>query len=211
MKRFVHSLLAFVFATSPGLCQKHIFYLHGRIVELQGANAYDSLQGYGAYQYNAILDSLKKAGFKVHSEVRPANTEISVYARKLKAEIETLISDGVNPSDITVIGASKGAMIAMLVSSLCKNENLNFVFMAGCSGSIHREFPGIEFYGNILSIYEKSDTIGGSCESLKNESKHLHHYKELELNTGMRHGFIYKPLSDWMKPSVSWANGIFNP
>lgn len=185
--------------------------MHGRIVELQGANAYDSLQGYGAYQYNAILDSLRKAGFNVHSEVRAANTDISDYARKIKTEIETLISTSVKASDITVIGASKGAMIAMSVSFFCKNENLNFVFMGACNGNIRREFPEMEFYGNVLSIYEKSDTIGGSCESLKNESKHLRHYKEVELKTGRKHGFIYKPLAEWLTPTVLWANGIFNP
>lgn len=191
--------------------QKHIFYLHGRIVELQGANAIDSVQGFGAYRYNAILDSLRKTGFEVHSDVRPPSTQVRPYAEAIKNNIANLLNSGVKPADITVIGASKGALIAMMVSSLCKNENLNFVFMGACNANLREDFPDLEFFGNILSIYEKSDKFGASCEPIKKGAKHIRHYKELELQTGLKHGFIYQPLSQWVTPSLSWANGNYNP
>lgn len=202
--------LVIVLFFAPLLCeaQKHVFYLHGRIVELQGAKAYHN--EYGAYHYQAIIDSLKKAGFVVHSEMRPASTDANHYAEKVKSEIDSLLALKVKASDITVIGASKGAMIAMLTSALCKNKELNFVVMAGCSPDLSIDLPSLEFYGNVLSIYEKSDVIGSSCELLKKKSPHLKNYRELVLNTGLKHGFIYRPLAAWMEPACAWARGSQN-
>lgn len=203
-------LILFFFLSQSFLCQKHVFYLHGRIVELQGSSAFDSINGYGAYKYTDILDSLKKAGLVVHSEARSKNTDVSLYAQKIKNQIDSLISLGIKPENITVIGASKGSYIAMLTSSYCKNSNLNFVFMAACNPNITREIPDLEFYGNVLSIYEKTDALGSSCISVKIKSKHLGHYKELEINTGLKHGFLYKPIPQWLQPAISWAKGNYN-
>jgi hypothetical protein len=36
------------------------------------------------------------------------------------------------------------------------------------------------------------------------------HYKEIELNTGLKHGFIFKPLAEWVKPVTEWANGKYD-
>jgi hypothetical protein len=35
------------------------------------------------------------------------------------------------------------------------------------------------------------------------------HYKEIELNTGLKHGYIYKPLPEWMNPAIKWAKGNY--
>jgi len=35
-------------------------------------------------------------------------------------------------------------------------------------------------------------------------------FKEIELNTGMGHGFFFKPLKEWIKPAVKWANGNYD-
>ncbi|MBL7932129.1 MAG: alpha/beta hydrolase [Bacteroidia bacterium] len=208
--RFISLITLLFLFSSRYWAQRHVFYLHGRIVEIQGARAVDSTNGYVAYKYDDIIDSLKKAGFIVHSEVRAKNTNAGEYAGKIKKQVDSLLKKGVNPQDITVVGASKGSYIAMLVSSYCKNSDLNFVFMASCHPDITKEIPDLEFYGNVLSIYEKSDIIGSSCVSVKNKSKHLGHYKELEINTGLRHGFLYKPIPQWLHPCISWAKGNYN-
>lgn len=199
--------LVIVLFVIPLLCeaQKHVFYLHGRIVELQGLEAYDS--EYGKYDYKAIIDTLQKAGFVVHSEIRPPSTEVNQYAAKIKLQIDSLLANKVNASDITVIGASKGSMIAMLASALCKNDQLNFVFMAACNPYLAKDLPNLEFYGNVLSIFEKSDVFGSSCLALKEKSTHVRNYRELQLNTGLKHGFIYRPLAAWMEPACAWARG----
>jgi len=187
--------------------QQYIFYLHGKIVEDQGENAFDKINGYGAYEYKTIVDAFKKKKFKVISEVRARNTDPKEYSKKVVKQVDSLINKGINPGSITVVGASKGSMIAMLVSSYLKNKKVNFVFMAACNDYTLNQFPDITFYGNILSIYERSDEIGKTCASFKEKSPgSIGRYKEIELNTGLKHGFIFRPLAEWMNPTVEWAN-----
>jgi len=196
-------LLVVILCASTSFSQNYIFYLHGRIIEVQGANAVDQVNGYGAYKYNDILDSLKKNNTLVISEVRSKDTQVKDYALKVKKQIDSLLKKGVKPEDITVIGASKGSLIAMYVSSYLKNKSVNFVFMAACYTDDND--PEINFYGNILSIYEKSDAAG-SCGTIKSHSSGVNHYKELEINTGLKHGFLYKPIREWIVPARQWAH-----
>jgi hypothetical protein len=203
------TIILFAFFTSAAISgQPYLFYLHGRIVEDQGIHAFDSVNGYGAYQYEDILNTFRKAGFTVLSEVRQKNVNPLEYANKVVNQIDSLIRKGIKPNDITIVGASKGAIIAMFVSTYLKNKDVNFVFLAGCADEILQRFPAIEFCGNILSIYEESDDKGGlSCFKFKDRTTlTMPHYKEIELNTGLRHGFIYKPLPEWIGPAVKWAN-----
>ncbi len=187
--------------------QHYLFYLHGKIIEDQGVNAVDTVNGFGAYQYEDILNAFRKAGFIVKSEVRQKNADPLEYAHKIVNQIDSLIKSGVKPNDITVVGASKGAIISMFISSYLKNNDVNFVFLAGCNDDILKSFPEIQFCGNILSIYEKSDDIGHSCSKFeKTTALKISHYKEIELNTGLKHGFLYKPLPEWIEPAIKWAN-----
>ena len=208
--------MAFLFlsalsSVSVASAQRYLFYLHGKIVEDQGAGAVDTINGFGAYLYEDILETFRKKNFTVVSEVRQKNTDMETYARKVKAEIDSLLQQGTAAANITVVGASKGAAIAMLVSSLLKNENVNFVFMAGCNENLLAMLPPINFCGNILSVYESTDDIGKSCTPVKNHSSQkVSHYKEIELNTGLRHGFIFKPLPEWVEPVTAWAQGNYN-
>jgi len=65
--------------------------------------------------------------------------------------------------------------------------------------------------GNILTIYEKSDHYGVSALQRKNSSTcEIAHFEEIELNTGLQHGFLFQPLKEWMDPVVQWANGNFD-
>ncbi len=191
---------------NKSLAQTYLFYLHGKIVENQGAKAIDQVNGYGSYEYDAILDSLKKDGNKVLSDIRPKDTEVKIYALKIKNQIDSLLKLGIKAEQITVIGASKGALIAMYVSTYLKNSSVNFVFMAACYGTSFE--PDLNCYGNVLSIYEESDAAG-SCAELKLHSKGIGHYKEIQVHTGRKHGFLYKPLTEWIKPSLQWAKGNY--
>ncbi len=188
--------------------QKYLFYLHGKIVEDQGANAVSPY--FGSYQYEAILDSFRSAHFIVKSEVRKSNTEITAYAHHVADEIDSLLKIGVESKNITVVGASKGALIAMYVSTFLKNHDLNFVFLAACNEDNFTSFTDLRFHGNILSIYERSDGIGQTCIRFRDKaSSNIIHYKEIELNTGLQHGFIFRPLPEWMKPAMDWANARY--
>jgi hypothetical protein len=204
MKKIV--FIALIASLQPIFSQKYMFYLHGKIIENKGPRAVDSVNGYGAYKYYDILDSLKNHGFVVISEARAKNTDVKEYALKIKKQIDSLLKLGKNPKDITVIGASKGASIAMYVSTYLKNTSVNYVFMAACYESGPESDPEINFYGNILSIYEKSDQAG-SCVDFKIKSQGISNYKEIAINTGLRHGFLYKPIPEWLNPAIRWANG----
>ena len=203
---FLTALLVFSMLLSFG--QKFVFYLHGAIIENQGPNAVDTINGFGAYKYSDILDSLKKRKCTVISEVRKPNTAIKDYAEVVAKQIDSLLKKKINPENITVIGASKGSVIAMYVSTIVKNKDVNYVFMAACTDGLFASDPDILFYGNILSIYEKSD-FRGSCIKFKNKSKTINHYKEIEINTGLRHGFLYRPISEWMDPVTKWINNDY--
>src|SRR3982750_2641969 len=107
-------LLITLISSTMSFAQGYLFYLHGKIIEDQGANAVDTVNGFGAYQYEDILNTFKKAGFTVMSEVRQKDTDPVAYAHKVVSQIDSLIKAGVNANDITVVGASKGAIISML-------------------------------------------------------------------------------------------------
>src|SRR4051812_10850128 len=85
--------LLFVFCLSVLMYgqQRYIFYLHGKIVEDQGANAVDTVRGFGAYQYENILAVFRKEAFVVISEIREKNTDVEVYALKIKEQVDSLI------------------------------------------------------------------------------------------------------------------------
>jgi hypothetical protein len=207
MKKVLFSLMLSLFILD-GMAQRYVFYLHGRILEVQGRNAVETDNGFGPYKYDDILDSLRKYNFEVISEVRQKNTDVNAYAELVSKQIGTLLKKGVPAGDITVIGASKGALIAMLVSGLQKNRDLNFIFLAACSEENLKAHP-INFWGNILSVYEKSDYYH-SCADFKKQSTGIHHYKEIEINTGLKHGFLYRPLPEWLHPAIQWASGKYN-
>jgi hypothetical protein len=186
---------------------KFVFYLHGRIVEDQGANAVSSV--YGPYEYNKILEALKNKGFNVISEVRPKDTDPEKYILKVSAQIDSLINAKVPPGNITVIGASKGGFMTILLSSLLNNENVNYVIMGICNDMEFNiiDGKGIKLCGNILSIYEGSDKNGGSsCTKFFVAAKCLNNYKEIRLNMGNAHGFLFKPFPEWINPASDWAN-----
>ena len=71
--------------------------------------------------------------------------------------------------------------------------------------------PEVNFCGNILTIYDKSDEFGVSAIERKNKSTcKIKHFKEIELHNGLRHGFLFKPLKEWIEPAIKWAEGNYN-
>ncbi len=62
-------------------------------------------------------------------------------------------------------------------------------------------------YGKILSINEKTD-VGAELLSrqLRFKNSNLKTFKEITLNTGMEHGFLFRALDDWIIPTNNWIN-----
>ncbi len=184
--------------------QGYIFFLHNRFLEEHSLT--EAHPEYGRAEYAEIVAAFEKEGFDVISEKRQGNVNARAYAVKVVAQIDSLIKTGVEPNRITVIGTSKGGYIAQYVSTLSHNPDLNFIFVASYQDTDIEAIPEINFCGNILTIYEKTDSYGVSALRRKETSAlQVNHFKEVELNTGLKHGFLFKPLQEWIEPSVKWA------
>jgi CubicO group peptidase (beta-lactamase class C family) len=183
--------------------QRYVFFLHNMFLELLPLDAQHP--EYGRCEYNKILQRFRNEGFNVISELRPKGTDGDVYAQKVAKQVDSLLHIGVKPTDITVVGTSKGSYIAMNVSNNLKNKDINYVFIGCCGDDMARNLPELKFYGRVLSIYEKTDVLGQSCIKFKERSSDISQYKEIELNTGAKHGYLYKSLDGWMKPAIVWA------
>jgi len=190
---------------------KYLFYLHGRIVETGGVRPRHERHGF--YEYEEILRTLAARGFHVVSDPRPADTEHIRYARKVVSQIGRLLTAGVPARNVTVVGASKGGAIAVFVSTLLRNRDVNFVVLAGCGdGGPYRQHK-VDLYGRILSVYDTADEFGGpegggvSCAKFYKQSTGINESREIEVKLGVGHGLLYKPFKEWVDPAVEWANG----
>ncbi|MBA3322657.1 MAG: polysaccharide deacetylase family protein [Pyrinomonadaceae bacterium] len=182
---------------------KHLFYLHGFIVENEGIRP--TSPRYGVYEYEQIVRTLVNRGFVVISEARPKGTNPEVYAAKVVTQIQILLKAGVPPQNITVVGASRGGAIAAITSTLLKNRDVNYVIMAACGNStIYRNFK-VDLWGNILSIYDYKDDGATTCRPFFDKSTGVNRRQEVVLKLGIGHGILYRPLPEWVEPVVEWT------
>ena len=198
------ALLAACTGKSPG--ERYLIYLHGRIVEEGGRRPVDP--SYGAYEYDAILDSLSTAGpgVTVLGDQRPPGISVDSFATALTHQVDSLLARGVAPERITIVGFSRGGAIAILASSRLRNPALSFVFMGACGDWAFKR-PEIRVTGRILSLYELSDSLGVSCAPLFERRGEGSHASEMALNLGLGHGTFYQPRPEWVAPVLAWARG----
>lgn len=196
------------FTSSAQAELRYIFFLHNRFLEEHSLAA--EHPEYGKAEYLEIIRAFELEGFQVVSEKRRGNVNAHEFAIKVKGQIDSLTQAGVAPRHITVVGTSKGGYIAQYVSTLAQNPELNFVFVGSFQESDVERIPEINFCGNILNIYEKTDPYGVSAIRRKETSGlRINHFREIELNTGLKHGFLFKALPEWIQPAVQWARGNY--
>ena len=182
---------------------KHIFYIHGRILEVQGKNAYS--EHFGKYEFDNIVSALKVENSIVHDEVRNENVNPQEYAIYVSKQIDSLISKGVLPIDITVVGASKGAIITANISDVNINP-INYILLAGNHDYIEANNDW-KFHGQVLCIYDLSDQIAGkNYDYWKNKENFTTKFEQIEIKTNLGHGFLFKPLSVWIEPAKKWIS-----
>jgi hypothetical protein len=201
------ALCLLVLLATPGQGQaplRYVIYLHGRIVEDEGRRPTDP--AFGVYEYDAILDSLRAAGFVVLSDQRPPRANSDSFAARVAQEVDSLIRLGVSPRAITVIGFSKGGWIAILASARLQNPAVSFVFMGAC-GPWAFERPDLHVAGRLLSLYETSDSLGVSCAPMFERSAPGSVTREIALSLGLGHGTFFQPRPAWLTPVVTWAQG----
>jgi hypothetical protein len=181
--------------------ERHIFYLHGRIIEQQGIDAEHEV--YGKYEFREIIDSLKTTGATVHATVRPADVNFHEFCAQTVAEIEQLIQSGIPPQYISVIGASKGGVMAMYISHLSQ-QPINYVLLGANNKVIERENDW-ELHGRVLGVTEQTDHLANRHYKVwETMSPYLVKLKEVNLNTGLGHGFLYRPMDEWWQPTKEW-------
>lgn len=200
---YIGTLLALLIActTNAQSHKKYIYYLHGRIIEIQGKNAVSD--EFGEYEFDGIVNALSETNYTVIAEVRNENVDYLKYATKVSKEIDSLVNLGVKPIDITVIGASKGAIIASNISNININP-INYVFLAG-NNEYQETNNDWKFHGQVLCIYDLSDGIAGkNYDYWKDTENFTTKFEQLELKTNLGHGFLYKPLDVWIEPTKEW-------
>jgi hypothetical protein len=176
---------------------RYVIYLHGRILELQGRNAVSP--DFGRYEYDAILQALADKGLVVISELRGRDTS-AAYAKKVAAQVRRLVAARVPASHITVAGFSKGGFLARATAAELANPAVNFVIMAGCGPRAGESTTGT-LKGRILSLYDESDALAGSCQRLFAPEMVT---KEVKLSTGLRHGLFFRPRPEWLDLAAEW-------
>ncbi|GJM05485.1 MAG: hypothetical protein DHS20C09_14760 [marine bacterium B5-7] len=172
--------------------EKYIFYSHG----------YSGVGG-----TSEITTSLSDPAYNLIAYHRPVHTYPSQYSRFLASQVDALISEGVKPRNITLMGYSDGGVLSILTSSELANDEINVVILAGCAGVI-KVNPIIEVYGDVYSIYDNEDELAGSCQFLIDRSKHEKSFTELIINTGKGHGAFRTATDEWITPVKKWIKSI---
>jgi len=195
-------------ADEPG--PRHLIYLHGRIIQDQ-QNPRPRHPEFGYYELEQILATFRERGFVVTGEIRPKDAPLMVSADRVVEQIRGLLASGVPASRITVVGGSMGAAIALRASLRLQNPALRYGVLGACMSQsvplLLAEY-GAKPAGRILAIREKSDETSEPCPAWNGDMgpKQPLVVREILLDTGLRHGFLYRPLREWVEPVVDWAH-----
>ena len=180
---------------------RFIIYLHGKIIEDEGVNA--EHPEHGRYEYFETLSFLATSGGQIISEVRPSGADVFEYAEEVTGWITHLLDAGVSPQNISIVGFSKGAGIAILASDMLKNPDINLVLIGICGDEINT-MTNVSLSGRVLSLFETSDEFGGSCQDLAARSPGISDFKEISFSTGEGHGAFYQAESFWLDAVLEW-------
>lgn len=180
--------------------ERYVIYSHGFVAE--GEDPKPVSPQYGLYDFPAIKEAIfSSGGFNLIAYQRPKSLDDS-YAETLKSWVKRLIDGGVKPSRITLVGFSRGAYLTALASNDLASVGINTALLAICEKGEVSGAPDLSLGGNLLSIYEKSDSMG-KCNKLAARS-HLTSFKEVGISTGKKHGAFFQPLPQWLDPLKAW-------
>jgi pimeloyl-ACP methyl ester carboxylesterase len=208
------AVAVFLAGSVPGVAtdatrSRHLIYLHGRIVQEQ-QSARPRHPQFGYYELEKILDAFRDRGFDVSGEIRPKAASLSESADRVVAQVRRLLESGVPADHVTVVGASMGAAIAFRASAQLQNPDVRFCVLGACLSESVRGLladEGKAPSGHVLSIREATDDSTGACKPWKNDldSRSLLVAREILVDTGLSHGFLYRPIPEWVNPVLEWA------
>ncbi|WP_333863671.1 hypothetical protein [Sphingobacterium sp.] len=175
---------------------------------MEGHSLNESHPKYGPAAYTAILEKLQSTNSVILYEKRKPDTDPKMYAKKMILTIDSLHNYGVPYDHISIVGTSQGGYIAQYISYYAKNPDLKFVFIGSSfKNDSMNEDRKFRLYGKVLSINEKTD-VGAELLSrqLRFKNSDLNSFKEITLNTGLEHGFLFRALDEWIIPAKAWIN-----
>ena len=189
---------------------RHLIYLHGRIVQEQ-QSARPRHPQFGYYELEKILNVFRERRFEVSGEIRPKAATVSESADKVVAQVRRLLESGVAADHVTVVGASMGASIALQAAARLQKPDVRFCVLGACLSETVRSLlaeEGKAPSGHVLSIREASDDSTSACRPWKNDldSRSGLVVREIVLSTGLKHGFLFLPIPEWVNPVVEWAD-----
>jgi len=179
-----------------------LFYLHGAIVEREGRTAVSP--EFGPYEYDAILSALAARGFEVVSEVRRPD-EAEAFVLRLFEQVRRLRAAGVPAERITLVGASRGGLLALDVAGRLVHPGLSIVLIAGCGRETQPSATWMR--GRLLSIRDEPDRFEPGCATYLAAARRLSASREDVLRLGLDHGLLYRPRAEWLDPLERWAKG----
>ncbi|HEX6158566.1 MAG TPA: hypothetical protein VF111_00270 [Thermoanaerobaculia bacterium] len=206
---FAALLLTAACSAAPRPEPVHLIYLHGRIVQDQQSRRPEHPR-HGFYELDRIAEAFRKRGFVVSAELRPKDATVSDAANGVVRQVQELLRTGVPPQRIIVVGASMGAGITLRASARLANPEVRFAVLGPCiSESAVAVFNEEQkpLTGRLLSIREESDVPSATCPAYApgNDTPRTLHVRKLVLNTGLAHGFLYRPMPEWVDPVAEWA------
>jgi hypothetical protein len=187
----------------------HLIYLHGRIVQEQ-QDARPQSPRFGYYELEKILGELRSRGFVVTGEIRPRSASVSESADRVVEQVRALLASGVPADRILVVGASMGGGIALVSSARLQKPELRFAVLGACASETEARLVagGVKgLSGRVLSIHEESDAYTQSCPPwTEDPARPGVQVREIVVHTGLEHGFLYRPLPEWVDPVVEWSS-----
>ena len=135
-----------------------------------------------------------------------AGEDALAYARRVRGEVRALISSGVAPDAITVVGAGSGSPVAALVSATTGNRRISYALLGNCDERLAGA-PGFHMSGRVLGIRDAGDRASQSCRRLWQNSPKLAARRDMVLHTGLGATLFDAPRSEWLQPLADWSRG----
>jgi pimeloyl-ACP methyl ester carboxylesterase len=191
---------------------RHLIYVHGAIVQNQQQRR-PRHPRFGYYELDQILDAFRREGFVVAGEVRPKEASVDESANALVEKVRGLLRSGVGADHVTVLGASMGAEIALRAAARLQEDRLRFAVLGVCASERVRAIKEEEKAprGQVLAFREASDEISSPCAGWSDGAGSTLRLREVVLHTGLAHGFLYRPLPEWVTPTIEWARTSVAP
>jgi pimeloyl-ACP methyl ester carboxylesterase len=188
---------------------RHLIYLHGRIVQDQ-QSARPRHAEWGYYELEQILAAFRERGFVVSGEIRPRDATLDQSAERVAEQVRALRASGVALERITIVGGSMGAAIAFRAAIRLQEPGLRVAVLGACMAStlphLVAEY-GRAPAGNFLTVRETSDKTSEPCPAWQDDVVRYPSLRarEVVISTGQDHGFLYRPLPEWLEPFTQWA------